>query len=88
MARKRSKRNLRVTKNWIEAETLANFEPSKVTFYIMKHSLFLTEPQVWDFVEDLFCYMDTSPELDDDLVSKEIQRSDCSLCVYQNVTAV
>ena len=88
MARKRSKRNLRVAKNWIEAEVMAELEPSKVAFYIMKHSLFYTEPQVWDFVEDFLCYMDTSSELDHDLVSKEIQRSDCSICVYQNVTAV
>ena len=88
VARKRSKRNLRVTKNWIEAEVMAELEPSKVAFYIMKHSLFYTEPQVWDFVEDFLCYIDTAPMLDDDLVSKEIQRSDCSVCVYQNVTAV
>ena len=61
----RSKR-LRNIKSWILAEVLAESEPSKVGFYIMKHSLFYHD-EAWDFVEDLFYALGTFEDMDYDL---------------------
>ena len=61
----RSKR-LRNIKSWILAEELAESEPSKVGFYIMKNSLFYHD-EAWDFVQDLFYALGTFEDMDYDL---------------------